>query len=92
MFLMPSPKEAIIREIANYMKGEYSSRSLCLSDNPDKSLFQDNNAKETEWICMQADDYSIAQEIEKHFVEAGCKNITAESNSNFNCIYAFKNK
>ena len=92
MFLMPSTKEGIINEFTNFMNGDFSSWSLGLSNDPDKSLFEENNAKETEWICMQTDDYSVAKEIEKYFIDAGCNNIPVEGNDSFNCIYAFKNK
>ena len=90
MFLVPSTKEGIIRDISNYMCGEFSAWCIGISDNPDKSLFEEHNASEKKWICMQADDFATAREIEKYFLESGCEGVPVEGNEAYNCIYAFK--
>jgi len=84
-------KQTIINAIEKIISKSYSSWTVGISNDPDRRKQEHINDGDdvTYWREWLSDSLSDAQEIEKHFIDKGCKGGTGGNLSAYKKTYVY---
>lgn len=92
---MAKTKQEIINNIRTYISNSnttYPNWHIGIAQDPEKCLFNDHNIQKENswWIYSYTGTGNIAREIEKYFLDLGCKGGDTGGDKNSKHIYAYK--
>ena len=90
---MTKPKQQIIDEIKDHFTNiPYKQCYVGITSEVESRLFKDHNVSQNNghWIKINAENHSIAREIERHFINTGMDGGDGGGDASSTTVYAYK--
>ena len=92
---MAKSYDEIVSDISNHIRkygGEFSDYYCGITNDAKRRLFAEHNVEKDRgvWIYRTANSDSVAREVEKYFLVAGCKGGSGGGSDDCTIVYCYK--